>query len=303
MTKKSRGEKIDGWLALDKPAGLTSAKAVAIVRRLFNAAKAGHAGTLDPLATGILPIALGEATKTVAYAMDGAKTYRFSVRWGEQRSSDDAEGAVIAQSPTRPDAAAIAAALPEFTGRILQRPPDFSALKIAGQRAYDLARADHEVILEPRWVSIERLSYLGSADADHASFEMACGKGTYVRALARDLAVKLGTYGYVSALRRTQVGPFGEAGAISLDKLEALGHIPARLTHLLPVMTALDDIPALALTEDEANRLHQGQAVRKPRSSDASDTPPVLRAMTGDRLIALVRYDGDLLKSVRVLNL
>ena len=303
MTRKSRGEKIDGWLALDKPAGLSSAKAVAQVRRLFNAAKAGHAGTLDPLATGILPIALGEATKTVAYVMDGAKTYRFTVRWGEARSTDDSEGAVIASSAVRPQPAAIAAALPHFTGKILQRPPDFSALKIAGRRAYDLARHEQPVELAPRLVRIDRLAYLGSADADHASFEMSCGKGTYVRSLARDLAVKLGTYGYVAELRRSQAGPFGEDRAISLAKLEALGHIPARLTHLLPVLTALDDIPALALTEDEANRLHQGQAVPKPRSSDVSVSPPVLRAMSGDRLIALVRYDGDLLKSVRVLNL
>jgi len=255
MARRRRGQKVDGWVVLDKPAGMTSTQAVGAVRRIFDAAKAGHGGTLDPLATGLLPIALGEATKTVPYVMAGMKTYRFTLRFGEARSTDDAEGEVVATSAARPSDAEIRAALPAFVGRIRQRPPSFSALKVGGQRAYDLARAGEAVELAPREILIERFELIERPDADHAVFEVRSGKGAYMRSLARDLAEALGTVGYVAALRRVAVGPFLEADAISLDSLRALGHIPAASRHLLPVATALDDIPALAVTDSEASRL------------------------------------------------
>src|SRR6188768_3863512 len=262
-------QKIDGWVVLDKPLGMGSTAAVGRVRWLFSAEKAGHGGTLDPLATGVLPIALGEATKTVPFVMDGRKEYRFTLRFGEARSTDDGEGAVTATSEDRPSDQAIRAALPRFTGRFEQTPPAFSALKIGGQRAYDLARAGQAVDLKPRQVTIDRLELVSRPDADHADLVVSCGKGTYIRSLGRDLAVALGTVGHLSALRRTAAGPFREEAAISLPKLEALGHIPALLGALVPVVTALDDIPALALTEAQADQLRHGQPVFLTR-----DAPP-----------------------------
>ena len=295
-------QKIDGWVVLDKPLGMGSTQAVGSVRWLFSAEKAGHGGTLDPLATGVLPIALGEATKTVPFVMDGRKEYRFTLRFGEARSTDDGEGEVTATSDVRPtDEAIRAGARPGSSGDIEQMPPIFSALKIDGQRAYDLARAGETVELKPRTVTIERLELLGRPDADHADFVVACGKGTYIRSLGRDLALALGTVGHLSALRRTAVGPFREEAAISLPKLEALGHIPPLLGALVPVATALDDIPALALTETQANRLRHGQPVLLTR-----DVPPsgaLVRAETGSKLVALVRSDGVALQPVRVFNL
>jgi tRNA pseudouridine55 synthase len=309
MTRK--GQRVDGWLVLDKPAGISSAKAVAIARRLFEAAKVGHGGTLDPLATGILPIAFGEATKTVAWAMDGRKAYRVRARFGEARDTDDAEGAVIETSAIRPGVAALCDALPRFTGSIQQVPPDYSAIKVAGQRAYKLARADRPVALQPRPVEIDRLALVDRSGPDEAlewaDLAVECGKGTYIRALVRDLARYLGTVAYVEALRRTRVGPFAENRAISLDSLEALGHSPARFEHLLPVETALDDIPALAVTEEEASRLRHGQALAMLRTGIRDTVPggeggPVLRAMLDRRLVALVRIDGGSIRSVRVIN-
>jgi tRNA pseudouridine55 synthase len=293
--------KVDGWVVLDKPLGMGSTTAVGRVRWLFGAAKAGHGGTLDPLATGILPIALGEATKTVPFVMDGRKEYRFTLCFGEARSTEDAEGEVTATSPARPTDEAIRAALPAFTGEIDQMPPAFSALKIDGERAYDLARAGKPVDLKMRKVAVERLELLGRPDADHADFVVGCGKGTYIRSLGRDLALALGTVGYLSALRRTVAGPFREEGAISLPKLEALGHIPPLLGALAPVATALDDIPALALTEAQADRLRQGQPVILTR--DAPPSGALVRAECGQKLVALVRSDGVSLQPVRVFNL
>jgi tRNA pseudouridine55 synthase len=293
--------KIDGWVVLDKPLGMGSTTAVGRVRWLFSAEKAGHGGTLDPLATGVLPIALGEATKTVPFVMDGRKEYRFTLRFGEARSTEDGEGEVTATSDARPADEAIRQALPRFLGDIEQMPPVFSALKIDGKRAYDLARAGETVELKPRTVRIDRLEMLGRLDADHADFVVACGKGTYIRSLGRDLALLLGTVGHLSALRRTVAGPFREEAAISLPKLEALGHIPPLLGALAPVATALDDIPALALTEAQANQLRHGQPVLLTR-----DVPPsgaLVRAETGSRLVALVRSDGVALQPVRVFNL
>ena len=305
MARKPKGDPIHGWIVLDKPLGLSSAQAVAKVRRATNAAKAGHGGTLDPLASGVLPIALGEATKTVSFVMDGAKTYRFAIRWGEARSTDDAEGEVTATSEVRPGRAAIEAALPGFTGAIEQRPPVYSALKLAGERAYELARRGETPALAPRQVTIDRLSLI-AAEPDQAILEMDCGKGTYVRSLARDLALALGTRGHVAMLRRTRCGPFTEAQSISLDKLGEFGHSAASFVR--PVATALDDIPALAVTEDEAQRLSRGQAipVSRPEGARVSDSGPgeiIARAETPERLVALVRIADGMVHPVRVLLL
>jgi tRNA pseudouridine55 synthase len=301
MARRKKGDKVDGWVVLDKPVGLGSTPAVGKVRRLFGAQKAGHGGTLDPLASGVLPIALGEATKTVPFVMDGRKEYRFTLRFGEARATEDAEGEVTATSEVRPDDAAIAVSLPAFIGEITQMPPAFSALKIDGKRAYDLARAGETVELKPRQVLIERLEFTGRPDRDHADFVVQCGKGTYIRSLGRDLALALGTVGHLSMLRRTVVGPFREEGSISLSKLEALGHIPALLGALAPVATALDDIPALAMTEAQADRLRQGQPVLLTR--DAPPSGALVRAEQDGRLVALVRSDGVSLQPVRVFNL
>jgi tRNA pseudouridine55 synthase len=295
---------LHGWLVLDKPLGMSSAQAVARVRRLTGAAKAGHGGTLDPLATGVLPIALGEATKTVAWAMAGRKTYRFTVRWGEARATDDAEGEVVGRSDVRPNRAAIEAVLPRFTGRVVQMPPRFSALKVAGRRAYALARAEAAVELAPREVEIASLRLVEIPDPDHAEFLAEVGKGTYIRALARDLAAALGTCGHVAALRRTAVGRFAEDHAIGLDKLEEIGHGPALFTHLLPIETALDDIPALALSEAEAARLRQGQAIALGSSGERVLTQgEMVCATSGGRLVALAEVRGERLRPVRVFNL
>lgn len=301
MARRKKGDKIDGWVVLDKPVGIGSTPAVGRVRRLFGAQKAGHGGTLDPLASGVLPIALGEATKTVPFVMDGRKEYRFTLRFGEARSTEDGEGEVTATSDCRPADAAIGGALSAFVGEIEQMPPAYSALKIDGRRAYDIARAGEVVDLKARRVLIERLAFLGRPDADHADFVVQCGKGTYIRSLGRDLALALGTVGHLSALRRTAAGPFREEQAISLPKLESLGHIPALFGALAPVATALDDIPALAMTEAQANRLRQGQPVILTR--DAPPSGALLRAELDGRLVALVRSDGVALQPVRVFNL
>jgi tRNA pseudouridine55 synthase len=248
---------VHGWVVLDKPIGMTSTHAVAVVKRLFQAKRAGHAGTLDPLASGGLPIALGEATKTVPFVMDGRKRYRFTVAWGEQRDTDDTEGRVTQTSDIRPSAEAIRELLPQFTGLIEQIPPQYSAIKVQGERAYDLARDGETVELKPRPVEIHQLILVEQPDSSHSVFEAECGKGTYVRSLARDIGAILGCYGHICALRRTLVGPFGEADMIPLEQLEALCDRAASgegslADALLPVETALDDIPALAVTHPQA---------------------------------------------------
>jgi len=308
MARKRRGTPIHGWIVIDKPPGLSSSAVVGRVKRLTGAAKVGHAGTLDPLATGVLPMALGEATKTVAYLMDGRKAYCFTVRWGEARDTDDAEGAVTAVSDTRPTTAEIEAVLGRFRGSIEQVPPAFSAIKVGGRRAYALARGDAAPALSARTVQIHDLTLKAMPDRDHAEFEAVSGKGAYMRSLARDLAVALGTVGHVSALRRTAVGPFHESQAISLDKLESLGHSAPLSGHLLPVETVLDDIPALALTEREARKLSHGQAI--PVLPVASRSPfknigqgDVVRAMVEGRLVALAKIKGGEIRPFRVINL
>ncbi|HEC14643.1 MAG TPA: tRNA pseudouridine(55) synthase TruB [Rhodospirillales bacterium] len=308
MGRRRGGTPIHGWLIIDKPRGLTSNAVVGRVRRMTDAAKVGHGGTLDPLATGILPLALGEATKTVSYAMDGKKVYVFTVRWGEQTESDDSEGAVTETSDVRPTEQDIRENLKFFTGEIEQVPPVFSAIKVDGRRAYDLARNKEPVELAPRKVQIETIALLDRPDKDHAVFEVACGKGTYVRSIARDLARKLGTFGHVSALRRTRVGPFGEDRAISLDKLDGLGHSAPLADLLLPVETVLDDIPALALTEEEARRLRHGQGVsalhvvsRSPLENISQGV--VVCAMAEGKPVALARIEGGEIRPLRVFNM
>ena len=308
MDRRKKGQKVDGWMILDKPVGITSTAAVAAVKRLFDAQKAGHGGTLDPLATGILPIALGEATKTVPFVMDGEKVYRFTLKFGEARATDDAEGEVIARSDVRPTDAEIAAILPQFQGEITQVPPVFSAIKVQGERAYDLAREGQEVELQPRLVQVHEIRLIERLDPDQAVIEVKCGKGTYMRALARDIARALGTVGHVGALRRMRVGPFGEEGAISLDPLKALGHSPAAFKHVLPIETALDDIPALALSATEAIRLRSGQPVgllhRLDRDRIRGFAPgDMVCAMSEGRLVALTRFEAGELVPVRVMNL
>ncbi len=310
MARKRRGDPVHGWLVIDKAPDITSAKVVNKARKILNAAKVGHSGTLDPMATGILPLAFGEATKTVSYMMDGSKEYRFTVCWGEARDTDDAEGEIIETSDHRPGSEEIEAALPEFIGEIDQIPPAFSAIKVDGERAYKLARQEKPVDLAPRKIFIERFELIECPDEAHAIFEVTSGKGAYIRGLARDLARKLGTVGHISSLRRTRVGPFKESDAISLDKLEELGHKGAAVDILRPVETALDDIPALALTEAQAEHLRHGRPVRVSGpgglrfvDTDGLEEDVTVCAMTGDQLVALVRLDGDEIRPVRVLNL
>jgi len=298
---------VHGWVVLDKPIGMTSTHAVAVIKRLFSAKRAGHAGTLDPLASGGLPVALGEATKTVPFVMDGRKRYRFTVRWGEERDTDDSEGRVVATSETRPTDEAIRVLLPRFSGLIEQVPPRYSAIKIQGERAYDLARGGEDLELKPRPVEIFELTLVNQQDSDHSVFEAECGKGTYVRSLARDIGRLLGCYGHVSALRRTQCGPFDERDMIPLEQLEALCNRAASgegslADALLPVETALDDIPALAVTRADAARLHRGQAVLL-RGRDAPSTSGTVYVTVGGRLLALAEIGNGELIPKRVFNL
>jgi tRNA pseudouridine55 synthase len=302
---RSKGLPIHGWLCLDKPQGMTSTEAVNRVRRITRAQKVGHGGTLDPLATGVLPIALGEATKTVAYVMEGRKHYRFTARLGEATATDDAEGAVLALSEVRPTTAQIAAALPRFVGRIEQVPPRFAAVKVEGERAYDLARRGEAVELAPRSVQVDRFDLVERPDPDHVTFEVVCGRGTYVRALVRDLGQALGCLAHVVALRRLQVGPFGAAEAISLTALEQLVANDALPQALLPVGAALGDLPALALTQPQVDRLRAGQTIRVAPGLLVGEAEPdaTVRAMAAGRMVALARLHGGELSPVRVFNL
>jgi len=304
MARRRKGQAVNGWLILDKPQGMTSTKAVSRLKRLYNAAKAGHAGTLDPLATGILPIAFGEATKTVPFVMDGIKAYRFTVRFGAETDTDDAEGKVIEASDRRPTREAIEAALPHFTGEISQVPPRYSALKVEGARAYDLARDEEAFELAPRTVVIDRLDLVDHPDPDHCVLEAECGKGTYVRALARDLGRALQCLGHVAALRRTRVGAFHENDATTLKEVEAAAaEGPAALTSLLrPVETALHDLPALNLSSSDAARLRQGQAVLL-RGRDAPVLSGPVYAVSKGALVALGEVDQGEFKPRRIFNL
>lgn len=252
--------KISGWINLNKPEGVTSNDAVMILKRALGFPKIGHAGTLDPLAAGILPIALGEATKLVQYMMEDDKVYVFDVTWGESRTTDDREGEVVETSDVRPTETQINAVLGEFKGVIQQRPPAFSAIKVDGKRAYDMARAGEDVELAERPVTVYELDLIESTDTT-ATLRCVCGKGTYVRSLARDIAEKLGTKGYVSRLIRENVGPFGLKDAISLDFFRETADKAQLESIVLPVQTVLDDIPELAVNDTEATRLKNGQKI------------------------------------------
>lgn len=297
---------VHGWVILDKPYGMSSTQAVGKVRWLFNAEKAGHGGTLDPLASGLLPIALGEATKTVSHAMDGRKVYRFTARWGEERTTDDLEGAVTVTSDRRPTRSEIEAILSRFTGEIMQAPPAFSAIKVDGERAYDLARAGEAVELAERPILIEALRLVEMPDPDHATFEVTCGKGTYIRSLARDMGRALGTAAHVSMLRRVAVGPFTEAHMISLENLAELGHKApggdANKGVLLPIETVLDGIPALAIDEEQARRLKLGQAVLL-RGANAPIAEDSVLVMSGGKPLGIGTISQGSLKPKRLFNL
>jgi tRNA pseudouridine55 synthase len=303
---RRKGTPINGWLVFDKPQGITSTHALNKVKNLFNPQKAGHAGTLDPLATGVLPIAFGEATKTIPYVVDSAKEYRFLVRWGAETTTDDAEGEITNTSETRPSREAIEALLPQFRGEIMQTPPRFSAIKIDGERAYDLARDGEDFELLARPVEITRLEIVDIPSPDTCLFEAECGKGTYVRSLARDLGRLLDCYGHVAELRRMRVGPFHAEAAISLERLAELGHSAAGrealLQVLLPVETALDDIPALAVGGSDAAMLKRGKPVII-KGRDAPIHQGLIYATSRGTLVALGEVEGGEFRPLRVFNL
>lgn len=318
MGRRKKGRAVDGWLILDKPYDMGSTEAVSKIRWLFDAQKAGHAGTLDPLATGLLPIALGEATKTVPYVQDGLKTYQFTARWGEARSTDDLEGDVTRTSDVRPTRAAIDAILPSFTGTIMQRPPAFSAIKIDGQRAYDLAREGAVVVPDARPITIEQLRVVEELSADETVFEAVTGKGTYVRAMVRDMADALGTVGYVSQLRRTAVGPFDVAQSVRFEDLTGqpdnarLGPEDRDPPRYDPFLAGLDgafaDQVQVSIDRAMAARLSVGgDAVLPPmqvtpiRQGSPDDIEPIL-ALEGDRPIAICRLEGLKLRPIKVFN-
>ena len=316
MARRRRGQPVHGWINIDKPVGVGSTRTVGIVRRALDARKAGHAGTLDPLASGVLPVALGEATKTVPFVVDGRKSYRFTVRWGQSRDTDDSDGSIVETCDRRPAEIEIHRVLPSFLGEIAQIPPQFSAVKVRGERAYRLARAGTPVELAARPVFIDRLALVDIVDADRAVFEMDCRKGAYVRSVARDLAVALDTVGHVSSLRRTRNGPFRDCDAIPLEKLERPRHMSVQdgesaidcAVLLQPVAKALDDIPALDVTESEAARIRNGQPVpvlrtgNRQRIGGLPDNAALCALLNGEA-IALMRLKGRSAQPVRVFNL
>jgi tRNA pseudouridine55 synthase len=324
MARNKKGRIVNGWIVLDKPRGMTSTHAVARIKRLYDARKVGHAGTLDPLATGILPIALGEATKTVFYAVDDKKSYEFTVRWGIETTTDDAEGEAVNTSEDRPTVVDIEAALPKFIGSIKQVPPKFSAIKVNGNRAYDLARDGEDIELAARPVEIAELKIIDCPDGAHTVFAAVCGKGTYVRSLARDIGRELGCYGHVAALRRTRVGPFTLEECVTLEEIddarpsgsvadmnvarleeeapEDTEEAPTRDDLLLPVEAALDGLEHLELSVADASRLVRGQAVLM-RGRDAPVFVGSAYATSRGKLVALVECDRGTLRPTRVFNL
>ncbi|MBX2806515.1 MAG: tRNA pseudouridine(55) synthase TruB [Hyphomicrobiales bacterium] len=304
---RRKGLPIHGWLILDKPQFMTSTHVLNKVKRIFNAAKAGHAGTLDPLATGVLPIAFGEATKTIPHAVDGAKHYRFKVQWGVETDTDDSEGKPVHSSDARPERTAIEAALEAFRGEIMQTPPRYSAIKIEGERAYDLAREGEDFEIAARPVTVKRLEIVECNAKDECVFEAECGKGTYVRALARDLGRVLGCHGHVTELRRTGVGSFLESSAVTLDTLEAASakeenSREALMAHVMPVQSALDGIPALAIDTSDASMLRRGKSIIL-RGRDAPIHSGMIYATTRGKLVALGEVSKGELRPSRVFNI
>ena len=311
MGRRKKGQPVHGWVILDKPLGMGSTQAVAAVRRIFDARKAGHAGTLDPIATGILAIALGEATKTVPFAMEAEKTYRFTATWGEGRDSDDAEGRVTGTSDVRPSREAILAMLPRFTGVLSQVPPAYSAVRVGGERAYDLARDGETVTLEPREIEVFEARLLNAVQ-DNAEFEITCSKGTYVRSWVRDIAGALGTLGHVSALRRTRLGAWEEKDAVTLETLTPFMHSPAAFGYLKPLATALDGIPALAVSGGDTVRIRSGNPILIRSSlfarmkdgfgTDGLSGQTVYLAEPDGTPVALAEIAGGELRPFRVFN-
>ncbi|MEM8949427.1 MAG: tRNA pseudouridine(55) synthase TruB [Pseudomonadota bacterium] len=321
--RKRKGRPISGWLCIDKPIGMTSTAAVGFVKRVTQAQKVGHGGTLDPLATGVLPIAMGEATKTVAFVMDGEKQYRFTMRMGAATNTDDSEGEIVDTSDARPSTADIEAALGDYIGSIQQVPPSFAAVKVAGERAYDIARRGETVELEARTVEVLDLSLVERPDDDHVVFDLTCGKGTYVRAIARDLGRQLGCLGHVTALRRTKVGAFEAEHAVSPETLERLIQDDAFPQVLRPLKDALSGLPSLALTEPQAQRLRAGQSIRvaphmvkgpgvvsgpsliarQDVQGDDGEEDTTIRAMASGDVVALARLSGEELSPLRVFNM
>jgi len=307
---RRNGKSVNGWIIVDKPVSVTSTQVVSLLRRGLDAKKCGHSGTLDPLASGVLPVAFGEATKIIPLVMEGPKTYEFTVQWGEERSTDDAEGVVTGRSSYRPKEADIEAIIGEFSGEIEQTPPKFSAIKVNGQRAYALARAGVNLELKARPVVIHKLDLLEVSGLESATFRVLCGKGTYIRSLGRDIARGLGTLGYVSRLDRTQTGPFDKTHTISLDNFNSLVHIAAAFDCLLPIEAALDDIPALTLSSSQAERVRHGGSVLlsevgqklPPETNRIERADSVVCAMANGRLLALARIRNGLVCPIRVLN-
>ncbi|MFN7055134.1 tRNA pseudouridine(55) synthase TruB [Hyphomonas sp.] len=306
--RKRKGEPITGWINLFKPVEMTSTQAVAIIKRLYNAEKVGHGGTLDPLADGILPIALGQATKTVQWAMDARKEYVLTIRWGASTSSQDAEGEIIATSDVRPAREAVEAALTAYTGLIRQIPPKFSAIKVGGERAYDLAREGEAFELEAREVEVHSAAVIGMPDADHTVIHVASGKGFYVRAIARDLAADLGTEGHIVQLRRTRVGAFDAPGAVAIADLEALkDDKPALMAKLLPLQSVLGGMPQVEVSPHDASNLRQGRSVvllphivERWRSVRKDEDDRLALALSGDKAIALGEIRAGQFEPVRV---
>lgn len=295
--RKRKGNPVHGWLAVDKTNDVTSTKVVSIMKRLYNAQKAGHGGTLDPLADGILPIAFGEATKTAQWAMDCDKEYIFTIEWGSSTDSQDKEGAVIATSDVRPTREAVEAVLPTFIGDIQQVPPKYSAIKIDGERAYDLARDGEAFEITSREVTVYETEVLDAPDADHCVIKVVSGKGFYVRAMARDIAAAVGAEGHVSQLRRTRVGPMDEASAVSVAALEALaeaGDTDALFAALTPLETVLDDIAQIAIDAGDAANIKQGReillmphVVEAWREARADDEDRLALTMCNGQAVAL----------------
>jgi tRNA pseudouridine55 synthase len=301
--RQKKGRPVSGWIVLDKPVGIGSTECVSRIKRIFRAAKVGHAGTLDPLASGMLPIALGEATKTVPYIMEGLKTYRFTVGWGTETNTDDLEGSVTRSSPDRPDGHAILAAVARYVGEIEQVPPAFSAVKVNGERAYKLARAGDEPEIAARTVFIESFEMRECPSRDEAVFECQCGKGTYVRALARDMGRDLGCFGHVSGLRRISVGPFAEDDLIPLADLEELADDLNDLdAHLLPTGAALDELPEITVSPAQANRIRAGNSVLL-RGRDAVTFAAEAVCVSGEELVAIGAVDRGEFQPRRVFKL
>jgi tRNA pseudouridine55 synthase len=314
---KKKGRPVSGWLILDKPVGMGSTDAVAKIKWLFQAEKAGHAGTLDPLASGMLPIALGEATKTVPYVMDGAKVYRFTVAWGEERSTDDLEGPVTKTSDNRPGEAEILALLPKYTGVIMQTPPQFSAIKIGGERAYDLAREGESVDIPPREIEIGRLDLIETTTDGRSVFETECGKGTYVRSLARDMGRDLGCFGHIAELRRVEVEPFTAEDFVTLEELQAAappkpdpdqpapalgnwnGRFAAIDAYLVDTGAALECLPQIAITDDAAAKIRLGNPVII-RGRDAPVEAEEACATARGKLVAIGAVEAGMFKPKRV---